>query len=98
MSEMLGIISDPERLAIDLSSVNLIPCSIRDDVISKNISRYQKAKKLLSEIERSLRESKSKRLDILVNFCDVLKKQQNPVLTKIAEDMSTEISELIIEF
>ena len=94
---MLGVISDPdtERLPNDLLSANLIPYSVKDDLIStKHLSRYQKASKLLNEIERSLRNLKSP--EILENFCLVLKKQENPALKRMAGEMLTELGELII--
>ena len=94
---MLGVISDPdtERLPNDLLSANLIPYSVKDDLIStKHLSRYQKASKLLNEIERSLRNSKSP--EILENFCLVLKKQENPALKRMAGEILTELGELII--
>ena len=94
MSEMLGVISETERLANDLSSVDLIPYSVKDEVITTNLSRYQKASKLLNEIKRSLRVFN--KLKILMSYCEVLKKQENPALTGIAEDILSELGELII--
>ena len=86
MSEMLGVISDTERLANDLSSVDLISYQVKDDVITTNLlSRYQKASKLLNEIERSLRVFNKP--EILISYCEVLKKQENPALTRIAKDI-----------
>ena len=85
MSEMLGVISDTERLANDLSSVDLIPYQVKDDVITTNLSRYQKASKLLNEIERSLRVFNKP--EILISYCEVLRKQEIPALTRIAKDM-----------
>ena len=85
MSEMLGVISDTERLANDLSFVDLIPYSVKDDVITTNISRYQKASILLNEIERSLRVFNKP--EILISYCEVLKKQENPALTRIVKDI-----------
>ena len=93
---MLGVISDPdsERLPNDLTSANLIQYSIKDDVIStKGLSRYQKASKLLNEIERSLRNLNTP--EILENFCLVLKKQENQGLKRMAEEMLNELGELI---
>ena len=93
---MLGVISDPdtERLPNDLSSANLIPYSIKDDLIStKGLSRYQKASKLLNEIERSLRNLNTP--EILEKFCVVLKKQENPALKRMAGEMLKELGELI---
>ena len=94
---MLGVISDPdtERLPNDLLSANLIPYSVKDDLIStKHLSRYQKASKLLNDIERSLRDLNTP--EILENFCLVLKKQDNPALKRMAGEMLKELGELII--
>ena len=96
LNEMLGVISDPdtERLPNDLSSADLIPYSIKDDLIStKGLSRYQKASKLLNEIERSLRNVNTP--EILEKFCVVLKKQENPALKRMAGEMLKELGELI---
>ena len=94
MSEMLGVISDTERLANDLSSADLIPYFVKDEVITTNLSRYQKASKLVNEFERSLRVSNKR--EMLISFCEVLKKQENPAFKRIAEDILSEIGELII--
>ena len=94
---MLGVISDPdtERLPNDLLSANLIPYSVKDDLIStKHLSRYQKASKLLNEIERSLRDLNTP--EILENLCLVLKKQKNQALKRMAGEMLKELGELII--
>ena len=91
---MLGVISDTERLANDLSSADLISYQVKDDVITTNLSRYQKASKLLNEIERSLRVFNKS--ETLTSYCEVLKKQTNPTLTRIAENMLMELSEMII--
>ena len=98
MSEMLGVISDTERLANDLSSVDLISYQVKDDVITTTLSRYQKASKLLNEIERSLRVQVLDNRGILISYCEVLKKQKNPALTRIAENMLKELSEFVINF
>ena len=93
---MLGVISDSdtERLPNDLSSANLIPYSIKDDLIStKGLSRYQKASKLLNEIERSLRNLNTP--ETLETLCVVLKKQENQALKRMAGEMLKELGELI---
>ena len=92
MCEMLDVISDPdtERLFNDLSSANLIPYSMKDDLIStKGLSRYQKASILLNEIHRSLKHTNKP--EILENFSKVLMKQDNPALTRIAEYILKEL-------
>ena len=98
MSEMLGVISDTERLANDLSSVDLISYQVKDDVITTNLSRYQKASKLLNEIERSLRGQVLDNRGILISYCEVLKKQKNSTLKRIADDMLKELSEFVIKY
>ena len=92
---MLDVISDPdtERLPNNRSSANLIPYSIKDDFTStKGLSRYQKASTLLNEIDRSLRLTNNPQ--ILENFSKVLMKQENPALTRIAQDMLKELGML----
>ena len=79
---MLGVISDPdtERLPNYVLSANLIPYSVKNDLIStKGLSRYQKASTLLNEIDRTLRLTNNPQ--ILENFSKVLMKQENPALT-----------------
>ena len=95
MSEMLGVISDTERLATDLSSADLIPYPVKDDVITTSLSRYQKASKILNEIERSLRDFNKP--EIIISYCEVLKQQENSALKRIAENMLKELGNLIIQ-
>ena len=85
MSEMLGVISDTEKLANDLSSADLITYQVKDDVITTNLSRYQKASKLLNEVERSLRVFNKP--EKLISYCDALTRQENPDLIRIAQHM-----------
>ena len=91
---MLGVISDTERLANDLSSADLISYLVKDDVLTTNLSRYQKASKLLNEIERSLLAINKS--ETLTSYCEVLKKQTNPTLTRIARNILMELGEMII--
>ena len=90
-SELLGIISDPDKLAVDMWSVDLVPDPVKDNVLTTlGISRFQKTSILLDEIYRSLKVFK--RLDILVKFCEVLKIQQCLGLTRIADEMLKQLS------
>ena len=85
-SELLGIISDPDKLAVDLWSADLIPDSVKDNVLNTvGLSRFQKANKLVDGVYRSLKVANSP--DVLVKFCDVLKINQDPGLTRIADEM-----------
>ena len=93
MTDMLDVISDTERLANDLSSVNLISYPVKDEVITTNLSRYQKASKLLNEVERSFRVLNKP--ETLISYCEVLRKQKNRPLAIIAQNMLTDLGELI---
>ena len=94
MSEMLGVISDTEKLANDLFSIHLISYRIKDDVIISKFSHYQKASKLLNEVERSLRVFNKP--ETLISYCEVLRKQKNRPLAKIAQKMLEQLGKLII--
>ena len=90
-SELLGIISDPDKLAVDLWSADLIPDPVKDNVLTTvGLSRLQKSIKLLDEVYRSLEVFNSP--DILVKFCEVLNIQHNPGLTRIADEMLKQLS------
>ena len=85
-SELLGIISDPDKLAVDLWSADLIPDPVKDNVLTTvGLSRLQKSINLVDEVYRSLKVFNSP--DILVKFCEVLNIQHNPGLTRIADEM-----------
>ena len=94
MSEMLDEITDTEKLACDLLAVDLIPYHTKNDIITTNLPRYQKASILLNEIERSLRVFNKP--EMLISCCEVFKKQENPALRRIAADVLRDLSELII--
>ena len=90
-SELLGIISDPDKLALDLWSADLVPDLVKENVLTTlGLSRFQKISKLLDEVYRSLKVFK--RSDILVKFCEVLKIQRNAGLTRIADEMLKQLS------
>ena len=92
MSEMLDVISDTDRLANNLSIDDLVSYPVKDNVLSTpSLSRYQRASKLLNEIERSLKTFDEPKT--LAKFCHVLKKQHNPILTKISAKMMKELGE-----
>ena len=84
---------DPERLANDLYSQDLIGFTLKDDIVTyKNGSRYTLASKLINEIDRQLELERSCGQDvrcIVLKFCKILQKMDSPVLSKL----STEIME-----
>ena len=90
-SELLAIISDPDKLAVDMWSADLLPDPVKENVLTTiGLSRFQKSSKLLDEVYRSLKVFK--RSDILVKFCEVLKIQRNAGLTRIANEMLKQLS------
>ena len=92
-SELLGIISNPDKLATDLWSADLISYSVRDNIqTTLGLSRFQKADILLNEVYRYLNLTKT--TDILVKFCEVLKIQHAPGITRIAEEILKQLSEV----
>ena len=78
LSKILDAVTEPDRLANDLSSVDLISGPVTDSVLNTpGLSRYDKASKLLEEFQCLLKLSND--IQKLVSFCDILKKQDNPV-------------------
>ena len=85
------MISDPDKLALDLWSGDLVPDPVKENVLTTlGLSRFQKTSKLLDEVYGSLKVFK--RSDTLVKFCEVLKIQQNAGLTRIADEMLKQLS------
>ena len=85
-SEILDVVSDPNRLANDVSSVDLISNIVKDNIISTpSVPRYEKASKLLNEVQRSLKINENP--EILISLCKVLTNQKNAVISMICKTM-----------
>ena len=88
LSKILDAVTEPDRLANDLSSVDLISGPVANSVLSTpSLSRYDKASRLLEEFQRLLKVSND--IQKLVSFCDILNKQDNPVLKLVANEILT---------
>ena len=82
-SRILEVISEADKLAINLWSADLLSNGVKDNIInSEGLSRSQKAIKILDEVYRCTKEHES-----LVKFCTILRNQSHPSLTQIADDM-----------
>ena len=93
-SEILDVVYDANRLANDLWAVNLISNVVKDDIITTStVSRYEKASKLLNEVQRSLKTSKNSKALILL--CEVLTKQGNSAILMICNTMLNDLGKLI---
>ena len=89
-SELLDVISGPDKLANDLSSVDLISDHVKDDVLTTlGISRYQKCSILLNEIQKSLNVFNER--ENLISFCEVLKQQNEWTLSRLSDDMMRQL-------
>ena len=97
LSEILDVVGDPNRLANDLWSVDLISNIVKDNIISTpNVPRYEKASKLLNEVYRSLMVNKNP--ETLISLCKVLINQSNLVMSTICKTMLKELGKPIIIF
>ena len=89
-SEILDVVSDPNRLANDLWGVNLISNVVKDNIISTpSVPRYEKASKLLNEVQRSLKVNENP--ETLISLCKVLTNQNNSVISMICKTMMKEL-------
>ena len=89
-SEILDVVSDPNRLANDLWGVDLISNVVKDNIISTpSVPRYEKASKLLNEVQRSLKVSENP--EALITLCKVLTNQNNSVIAMICKTMMKEL-------
>ena len=86
LTNLLEVISAPDKLANDLLANNLIGDSLQKEVLTTpSLSHNDKASKLVNKVLHSLKtfdECKK-----LVKFCDILKKQDDPDLSRIANTM-----------
>ena len=91
-SEILDVVSDPIRLANDLWGVDLISNVVKDNIISTpSVPRYEKASKLLNEVQRSLKNPET-----LILLSKVLTNQKNSMISMICKAMMIELGKLII--
>ena len=84
-TKLLDAITVPDKLANDLSAVDLISVCVKNKVLDVSIhDNYKRASKLVNEVLTSLRVFNDP--DVLINFCNVLKSQDDPKLLRIAND------------
>ena len=86
VSRLSKAISNPDRLATDMWSNDLISDVFKDMLNTRDLSRLDKNDKLLTEMHRHL-ENSSCSQQLLGTFCSVLKGQGDPTLNQIAYDM-----------
>ena len=90
LSDITDVVLDPEKLANDLHSAGLITFHMKDSVLTtSNYSRYEKVSILLVAVWRLLRGDNNP--EIVMTFCDVLKKQNDKTLTEITQNILREL-------
>ena len=90
MSDITDIVLDPEKLANDLHSADLITFHMKDRVLTtSSYSRYDKLSRLVNDVRRLLGGDSDR--EKLIIFCDVLKRQNNETLTVITQDILREL-------
>ena len=90
LSDITDVVLDPEKLANSLHSAGLITFHIKDRVLTtSSYSRYDKVSRLVNDVRRLLGGDSDR--EILITFCDVLKRQNNETLTGITQDILREL-------
>ena len=90
LSDITDVVLDPEKLANDLHSAGLITFHMKDSVLTtSNYSRYEKVSILLVAVWRLLSDDNNP--EIVMTFCDVLKKQNDKTLTEITQNILREL-------
>ena len=70
--------------------VDLISNVVKDNIISTpSVPRYEKASKLLNEVQRSLKVNANP--ETLISLCRVLTNQNNSVISMICKTMMKEL-------
>lgn len=89
-AKLVDCISDPERMANNLFSVDLISMSIKDQIITSiGISRYSKASIIMNEVYRNI--SDGNEIKKFKTFCDVLKLDATDTMEVIVLKMEQEV-------
>ena len=89
LTQLLDVITDPERLANDLSAADLIAGPVKNKVLELSNTNYSKASILVNEVFKSLKVFK--KTEIVIKFCDILKSQDNANLVRIANSILREL-------
>ncbi len=76
------------KLTNDLWSIDVLSDNGRDEIMTNHsLSRYSKVNYLLDEVRKNVLECEEKACENLVIFCNVLKQQGDPTLSRISKEM-----------
>ena len=82
---MMDLISNPEKLAVDLWSAEFIGDQTKDDIMTTPTSDMKKSDKLLHEVYVYFKECDEKKK--MEEFCEIMKKNCNPGIIKVLQDV-----------
>ena len=83
---LLRLLSDPDKLSDELWAKELLSDAVRDRIeTTLGISRYDKARMILTEVSRYIELPDSN--DVFIQFCEALINHGQPGLKEIAEKM-----------
>ena len=87
-SSLVKLISDPVILANELWSKELVSSSVKEDVLtSRSLPVSHHSSLLLNDFSKSLLVPKEDQVALLEKLCKVLHKQDNPGLSRIADQL-----------
>ena len=83
---MLKAIGDPDSLAVSMWANDLLTDHFNDKLkTTSELSRFRKADMIMSEFYRAV--STVNGSELLKTFCTVLKEQEVPILSNIADEI-----------
>ena len=85
-SQLVNAIGDPDKLAVAMWSKDLLTDHFNDKLkTTPELSRFRKADMIMSEFYRAV--STVNGSELLKTFCTVLKEQEDPILSNIADEI-----------
>ena len=86
-----AIEADPLRIVNSLIAEKLLSSHVRNDVTSMNGTAYEKANKIVMELQRQI-VADDNPVQFLKQICDVLIKQEDKILSNIGTKMMNVLS------
>ena len=84
--KLLKAIGDPNTLAVAMWSTYLLTDHFNNKLqTTQGLSQFQKAQMIMAEVYRTV--STVKGSELLKTFCTVLKEQEDPILSNIADEI-----------
>lgn len=89
-AQLVDFIRDPERLANNLFSKDLISMRVKDDIVTTiGVSTYSRASRIMNDVYREM--SSGNEIEKFKKFCDVLKLDSTDAMRNIILKMENEV-------